>query len=151
MPKGEAALRLVELHGGHADVEDHAVDRLIRIFVQPGKGPLHETQPSAGRGLHRLPVADRVGIAVDRNHPGTRREQRARVAAGAERSVDENLPLRRIERPQHLVEKNRNVAGRSATGVVEAAGTRHHSVSPVMRPVVPSCRNRDSRARASVL
>ena len=99
----------------------------------------------------RLPAGNGVRIPIQRNHVSARGKDRRRIAAGTKGTIEDDLASLGFESPQDFREKNRNVAGRSATGVVEAAGTRHHSVSPVMRPVVPSCRNRDSRARASVL
>jgi hypothetical protein len=90
--KRESARRILELGRRHAEIEQHAVDAIDRERIE------HVGQFGEPRAAEReARVADRtrcgfgVRIAVDRDEPaagGELREDRARVAATAERSVD---------------------------------------------------------------
>jgi hypothetical protein len=92
MAEGKSALGLVELHRGDAEVEDHAVDRVVAAAahhrLQIGEGVLYQHQPPLRR-LHKIGAArDRALVAVERNDAAVRRsEDFTGVAAGAERGV----------------------------------------------------------------
>src|SRR5690606_18840084 len=91
----------------------------------------------------------RVRVAVHRQDRRAGIEDRLRIAAGAERAVDDPLAGFRRQRSENFGEKNRNVTGRSANGVEIVAVARHHSGrSPMSSRLVP-CRSRNSRARTS--
>ena len=68
-PERKAALGLVELHRGHAEIEHDAVDRrvaeLARDPVELGEALLDQREPSARR-LHQVGAArHRAAVAVD--------------------------------------------------------------------------------------
>ena len=65
--EGKAALGLVELHGGNADVEHHAIDLFAGMRVEPRERSLHQAKPlREGRGE----VGARRG-----SHPGRGRSR----------------------------------------------------------------------------
>ena len=92
-PEREAALGLVELHRGNADVHHDAVDRGDTLrgadFGKIGKPVLDQGQPAV-RPIDQIePAGNRRPVAVDADDPGSRDlEDRAAVAAGAEGRVD---------------------------------------------------------------
>ena len=68
-PEREAALGLVELHRGHAEIEHDAVDHGVAEFlgdaIERGESLLDQRQPAIGR-LHQIrAVRDRALVAVD--------------------------------------------------------------------------------------
>ena len=103
--EGEAARGLVDLHGGDADVEHHAVDAAHRptSASMSAKRPSRSVRrPRIGRD-QRLARADGRGIAVDGDDAGIGGvENGARVAAGAEGAVDIDAAVTRLKRIQHF-------------------------------------------------
>ena len=146
----EAAIRLVELHRRHADIEHDAIDACLGKFIEPGERPVHQPQPPGKRRGEVGSGLDGVGIAVDRHNVGAGGEQRPGIAACPKGAVDDGLAGARLERGRYLVEENRSVAGRSANGVDLRAMARHHSVSPAARFAVAAWRRLTSLERASV-
>jgi hypothetical protein len=73
-------------------------------------------------------------------------EDRAGITAGAERPVDDGLSGARLELVQDFLEKDRNVADRSATGATLRAGIHHHS-GPSLRRLSPTDLNRNNLSR----
>ena len=119
--EGEAALGLVELHRGDADVEHHAVERRRarrgRDAVERAEASRHQRQPVAEAGRPGRGALQRLGVPVDADHP--RRpgvEERPRIAAGAEGAVEPGAPHRR----------HRAQEGRSSTGTCGGDGRHHH-------------------------
>ena len=129
---------------------DDAVRR-AGVAVELGKGRVDQLEPAGRLGLQRPPGGDRVGIAVDRDDLRSRCQQRPRVAAGAESAVDDARAGERLQGSQHLLEQDRDVAGRSANGAELVAVARHHPVSPAgpePEPPGPApCLSRRSRSR----
>src|SRR5690606_24665049 len=136
-----AALRLVELHGRNADIEHDGIDRLSRDGVEFGEPAMHEPQFSGPAGFQRPAGSDRLGIAIDGDDRSAALQKRSRIATGPECAVNDGLALDCAKRSKDLIEKNRNVAGRSATGRAYAAGARHHSMFPADRPAAAVCRS----------
>ena len=97
---------------------------------RPGTSIRRFLNLAAKRGSAR----DRIGIAVDGNDLVLRMgiEDGARIAACAERAVDEGAAALRIERRADLHQENGNVTGQSASGSGSwaVAASRHRSRSP---------------------
>jgi len=108
--EGKAAPGPVEMHGGHADIERHAIDRLDarrvqqRIHLREIAGD--EPDRSIARGDHVLAFRDRVRVLVDREDMRAAAGHGAAVAARAERAVDMDLARGDGERMQHFVEQH---------------------------------------------
>ena len=136
----EAALRLVELHRGDADVEDDAVERQHFLARRLG-GEIRETrlrksEPPAELLHQRRTGGDRFRIAVERQHPRVRRrfENRARISARAECAVEIFSARARFERGEGFCTKHGNVPGGSACGSGSPlAAALHHSRAPCGR------------------
>src|SRR5262249_31706673 len=121
LAEGEAALRLVELHGGDAEIERHAVDRSnsfpLGNVAHLGVAAEHEFQPAGKIRFEDLGESDGAWIAVDGEHVATRRlKEPAAITTGPERSIDEVLAVARLERLNDFGEHHGNVAGRSPRG-----------------------------------
>ena len=143
--EGKPPLRLVELHRGNAEIEHHAIDRLagraspdgaeIREFV------LDEREPR-GRASHKLGAAcDRGGIAIDRDNAAIRgSEERAAVAAGAERGIDIDAAIAYAEELDRWAGEHGNVTSQSASDSTSAVAARRHSRAPPSAAIrEPSC------------
>ena len=102
MAEREAALGLVELHRGDAEIEHDAVDRLVpgiaRDGVEIGEAVFDQRQPAA-RLLDQVRAQrDRGLVAVDADHLAVGgRQNGARIAAGAEGAVDIDAAVADIE------------------------------------------------------
>ena len=112
----ESALRLVELHGGDADVEDDPVRAREPGFggvaLHVAEAALAKRQSAGMRAEQRKPATDGRGIAVDGDDAaGAGLEQGGRVAARAEGCVNEVLSADRLQCLQHLGEQHGNVTG----------------------------------------
>ena len=117
-PEREAALGLVELHRGNADVHHDAVDgghALRRADVgEVGESVLDQGQPAVGLVDQIEPAGNRRPVAVDADDPGSRdSEDRAAVAAGAEGRVDIDAAVPGIEHLDRLAAENGDMAWRS--------------------------------------
>ena len=147
LAEGKSALGLVELHRGDAEIEHDAVDRVMaeaaRDRFEIGEPVLDQREPAA-RPLDQLGAArDRALVAVDADHARARRlEDRARIAAGAERA-------RRCRRRRRAASSYSTRGGRAreCDGPVRqrqqvAAAARHHSRAPCASSAAtrePSC------------
>ena len=117
---GEAALADVELHGGDAEVEEHRVDRVEAEIVEH-VGDLVVDRVHAGEAgaVRREPLPrqrERLGVAVDADHPGelAALQHGLGVAAQAEGRVDEHgavMVERRRQEGDDPVEEDRDVGG----------------------------------------
>ena len=56
-------------------------------------------------------------IAIQGDHIGASTQNGRSIAARTEGAIENDLAGQRLERGKHLIEKNRNVANRSATGI----------------------------------
>src|SRR5690606_9316381 len=94
--ESEAALALVELHGGDAEVEEHAVHfgdavvvgELFEGWKGAGADPQAAVGASALPGLLAFEEGGGGGMQVDRQHVRAALEEEPGVAAGAEGRVD---------------------------------------------------------------
>ncbi|GAA2923428.1 hypothetical protein GCM10020221_19350 [Streptomyces thioluteus] len=95
---GEAAVRLVELHGGDAEVEEDALDlgdaealQHLRQLVVDG---LHQggAVPEGGEPLAGQLQGRGVAVEGDEPHVGEGLQQRLAVPAGAQGAVDDDGP-----------------------------------------------------------
>ena len=111
--EGEATLRLVDLHGGDADVEDHAFDRLVtevardlvELREQPGRH--RETWLLGGQDASG---GEGDGVAVESDDSCLRhRKERATISPRSERAVDDDVSISRREGCDDLVEHDRPV------------------------------------------
>src|SRR6185437_14329475 len=120
--EGEAALGLVKLHGRHAKIEGHAVDRRHAFGTQQ---LLHITEAALDQAQARrivlsqsLACGYRIGIAVDRDHLARGAiEDRGGVAAGAERAVDITAAVARLQRIDHFVQEHGNMTAHASPPV----------------------------------
>ena len=128
----EAALGLVDLHRGHADIEHDAVETAFRRELgEIGEFRVMKDEPTTARFDQILAAGNGVGIAVERNDIGTLAEDGRGVTTRAEGTVENDFAGLGVKRLQDLREKNRNVANRSAIGIGKTfAKVRRHSVSP---------------------
>ena len=132
----KAALRLVELHRGDAEIADHAVDQRmavsLRHLIETGEALLHQNQPAAGF-LHQIGAArDRARVPIDADHSGVgRRQDRAGVAAGPEGRVHIDAAVAQPEKLDDPMDEHGNVTGQSASDSGDsAAAARRHSRAP---------------------
>ena len=114
--EGEAALGLVELHRGDADIERDAVDRVDvavgKRLTHPGETLRHKRQALPARG-QRLAIPDRFGIAIESEDAGRPFvEDGLGVSARAERAVDMGLAGGDGERLDDIVDEDGDVRGR---------------------------------------
>ncbi len=89
--EGKAALRLVKLHGRHADIQHDAV-HLFDMLIHRREWRFDQTQAAGELRFERLPVPDRIGIAVEGDDVGARFQNRARIAARAKGAIDDVSP-----------------------------------------------------------
>ena len=97
--EGKAPLALIELHRGYADIHHYGINLrnadARHLLAHRGEALGVERQAPLEFGHHTLPVADRIGIAVESIDTRTSFKQRARIAAGTEGCVDDrHLGLR---------------------------------------------------------
>ncbi len=111
--------------------------------LQPGRSAA-ATRASPKRALRRSragrriaptrsrPAAIAVGIAVEGEHLRSgRREERLRVAAGAEGRVEIKAAGLRLDRRHDWIKEHGHVPGRSACGeTIVIAAARYHSRAP---------------------
>lgn len=112
----EAALGLVELHRGDADIHHDAVDGIQPLrranLRKVGEAILDQRQPAAGTVDQVEAAQDRRAVAVDADHAGVGDvEKRAAVAAGAEGGIDINAAGARREIADRLAAEHGNVTG----------------------------------------
>src|SRR5436190_14699536 len=118
----EAARRLVELHGRHAEIERHTVDRRDACGAQQ---MLHFTEAALDQAEarrialgERLAGGDGIGIAVDGDHLASGAiEERRRVAAAAEGAVDIAAAVARLERVDDFVQQHGNMTAHASPPV----------------------------------
>ena len=115
----EAALGAVDLHRREAEVEQHG----IRAHAVAGELREHdrvvaaqEPRLHAARGrLHAVEVRAHGRVAVDRDElPAALevRDQQPRMAAGAERGIDDRLSRLHVEELAHLLREHGDVISR---------------------------------------
>ena len=131
----EAARRLIELHGGDAEIEHDAVDGVkagrARNMIEIGEALLDQRQ-AAIRLRNEIGAArDRFTVAVDGDDLAVGgAEQRAGVAAGAEGGVDKDAAIPRIQVSEDGRDEHGNVGGWSASDSGKAVAARRHSRAP---------------------
>ena len=140
-PEREAALGLVELHRGNADVHHDAVHcghALRRADVgKVGESVLDQGQPAVGLIDQIEAAGNRRPVAVDADDLGSRdREDRAAVAAGAEGRVDIDATVPGIEHLDRLAAENGDMAWRSrahapSPGVFQPAKWKMDANGPI--------------------
>ena len=115
----EAALGRVELHGRHAEIEHDAVDRfdpeIAGDAVERGEFAFDQGQ-APGRGFDLgLRRRNRRGVAIDADDLRVRRrEDRRRIAAGAEGAVDVDAAVMGSEVGDDLAQQHGDMARRRA-------------------------------------
>jgi hypothetical protein len=120
---GEAALPGIDLHRGHAEVEDDPVgpDAFPPQALERDDEVGAQEAGAAGQIGRELPPALLRGrVAVDRDQLAIRTEtlgDQARVAAAAEGAVDEGLARPRVEHVDQLLGEDRFVFGGHITKV----------------------------------
>ena len=133
--EGKSALGVIELHGGDAEVEHHAVDgvgaAIARDRVEIGKAIFDQRQPAVRR-LHQIGAErDRALVAVDADHLAVGGgEDGAGIAAGAEGGVDIDAAVMNVEEVERRRAEHGNVEGWSANDSRKAVAARRHSRAP---------------------
>ena len=108
--EGKAAQRLVELHGGDADVEHHAIDRGgAGELIEGREAARYEAEALGKLGGQRLGERRHIGVAIDRHDRGARLEQGPRIATRPEGAVDKAGAGERRQRLEHLGEEHRGM------------------------------------------
>ena len=96
--EGEAALGVVELHGGDAEIEHHAVDRVeAALGATPSrleKRPSTSVSRPPAACTSSAPERDGARVAVDGDDRSRGRQHGAAIAAGAEGGVDIDAAVR---------------------------------------------------------
>jgi hypothetical protein len=109
--KGEAAFCLVDLHRRYTNVENNAVGSAEqRDLVQGRESTLHEGQATGIFHFHLAASFDGRRVAIDRSNRSASFENAFCVAPCTEGTIDYQLTFCRLERRDHLVEQNRDVA-----------------------------------------
>ena len=105
--KAEAAARRVELHRGHAEIGERAVDLRDAARVEH----VVERTVVGVDQLHAVgPRGERVGVAIQADEARRARfEKRARVAAEADGAVDEQAAATRLQELERFGGHDRNV------------------------------------------
>ena len=133
--EGKAARGGIELHGGDAEVEHHAVHAIgaaiARDCVEIGKAVFDQREPAVRR-LHQVGAErDRALVAVDADHFAVGgRENGAAIAAGAESGVDIDAAVMHVEEVERRRAEHGNMVGRSANDSRKAVAARRHSRTP---------------------
>ena len=134
-PEREAALGLVELHRGHAEIEHDAVDRRRgRISRATRSSAEKRSSTSVSRPLADCTRPAPLATALwSRSMPMTCASAAARIArriaAGAEGAVDINSAVANVQKLERRPREHGNVTGRSASDS-RAIAARHHSRAP---------------------
>ena len=113
--EAESAARFVELHRRDAEIGERAVDERDAAAVEhvverrgSRRGPARRDRPR--RDSVARAQRQRVAIAIEADEPRRARfEQRARVAAEAHRTIDEDAAAFRTQLPQHFGGQDRDV------------------------------------------
>ena len=136
LPKREAALGFIDLHGRNTNVEDDAVEACDALRAcdafELGKARLDQRQPAA-RGVDKVKARrDRAGIAIERQNFRVRgREDGGGITTGTEGRVEIEATGFRRQGFEDLHTKHGNVTGQSASGdVLKIAAARIHSRAP---------------------
>ncbi len=142
-PERKAALGLIELHRGDADVHHDAIDGVDTLggahAVEVGEAILDQGQPS-GRTVDQIePARYRRPIPIDADDTGTRGiENGAAVAAGAEGRIDVNAAVMGSEQLDRFAAEDRNMtqAGRAHP---PASGVSHGKIRKLdaNEPIAP--------------
>jgi hypothetical protein len=111
--EGEAALGLIQLHRGHADVEHRAVEAGPSA-IREGLGEARERGPHQGKPAgevvgHGLGVGLYGRVAVQGDDLGPGRQDGAGIAAGAEGGVDHRLAGPGRQGLEHLCDQDGGV------------------------------------------
>ena len=114
----EAALGLVELHRGDADIHHDAVDGIDALrrtdLGEIGKAVLDQRQPARGAFDQLEAAGNRRAVAIDRDDAGSRHIQdRAAVAAGAEGGVDIDAAIARARDLDRLAAEHGDMTRRA--------------------------------------
>src|SRR5262249_45534320 len=126
-PERKASPGLIELRRGHPEIEHNAFDRSVdNDRLQVGE-TLFDQFELAARFLDQIGAAgDRALIAVETDHADARSpEDRARIAAGSEGSIDIATTRARREPFGDLGNQYGNVSARSAGEPALITGCDH--------------------------
>ena len=139
-PERKAALGLVELHRGNADVHHDTVDRVHALrgadFRQIGEPVLDQGQPAVRPVDQIKPAGNGGAVAVDADHPGSRHVQdRPAVAAGAEGCVDIDAAVARRQPFDRLAAQHGDMALGSGHARAAGAGRRREGNLDADRPM----------------
>ena len=130
-PEREAALGLIELHRGNADVHHDAIDGGGAFrgadLGEVGEAVLDQGQPAVRPVDQIEPAGNRRPVAVDADDAGSRDiEDRAAVAAGAEGRVDIDAAVTGREHLDRLAAENGDMAWRSRAHAPAPGVLRSH-------------------------
>src|SRR3984957_16263038 len=128
--KRKAARGIVDLHRRDADVEHDTVDRghAADDCLQIGEAVLDQIEPASGLLDQASALGNRALIAIDADDAGARRRQdRLRIAAGAERGIDVKSAVANAKPFDGAAAEHGNMTSRAASDSVAA---RHSSRAP---------------------
>ena len=130
--KRKAARGIVDLHRRDAEVEHDAVDRAAAAddCLQIGEPVLDQIEPALRLLDQACAFGDRALIAIDADDAGAgRRQDRLRIAAGAEGRVDVESAVANAKPFDGAAAEHGNMTSRSASDSV-AVAARHSSRAP---------------------
>ena len=130
MHEGKAALPLIKLHRGHADIHHDGIDlrdaHRGKFGAHRGKARRMEREAAVEAGDERLARSNRIGIAVEGMNTRAGIEQRGRIAARTEGGIDNRHAFARTDRGDHFIEQHGNVRG----------VLRDHAAPPLRAPAI---------------
>src|SRR6185437_1353416 len=104
---------------------------VLRHRIKIGKTFFGQGQSTAGRGDQVRAACDGIAVAVDGDDATVRgREDRTRIAAGAEGRVDIDAVIMNVEETRRAGTEHGNVGAWSASDSREAVAAHHHSRAP---------------------
>ena len=133
-PEREAALGLVELHRGHAEIEHDAVHRRVAEFfrdaIERGEALLDQRESATGRLDQAGAIRHGALVAIDTDDLGVGGgEDRAGVAASTEGAVDVDAAVANIQELKRGPREHGHMTGRSASDS-RAIAVHHHPRAP---------------------
>src|SRR5690606_22311175 len=130
-----APLRLVNLHGGNADIEHDTIDRFMtkrtHQTLHVAEASFDQRPPACKFRLKRPPPQDGARVAIN-GEPGAvrRAEDRACIATRTGRTVHTDAAITRFKHVKNIGQHHRNMRNVALTGFA-------HRAPPMPEPDAP--------------
>src|SRR5690606_14184345 len=124
--EGKAPLRLIDLHGGDADIEHDTIDRFMakraHKALHVAEASFDKRQPTRKFRFKRPPTQDGARITINGKHGAVcRTEDRARVTTGTESAVHIDAAIARFKHVENIGQHHRNMRNIALTGFAHRA------------------------------